>query len=270
MNNSLAILEALLLKQPSAPAIDYIDGVVKTTSPLTVRCTGEDTDSPAEPVGRPMVANERVAVITIGKRRLAIPYGLASDPTLVPWTIPGRHVTIGPDGDQQPALELIRDRPTGRHSALMYLALGATPELAWLLRDGDTALATLRLTKDGLRLQNNVTGVTRYFAFDDDTGWQPLTLAAGFTGTCYYRVKNGYVSYKGRVTRTAGPWPNAYTTITATMPAAAQSPDTFYGMGVSRYSPLPYAIGSTISITSGGAASPNSEFELRSIAPFTP
>ena len=52
--------------------------------------------------------------------------------------------------------------------------------------------------------------------------------------------------------------------------AAAQSPDTFFGMGMSRYSPLPYAIGSTISIKSGGAASPNSEFELRSIAPFTP
>ena len=168
MNNSLAILEALLLKQPSAPAIDYIDGVVKTTSPLTVRCTGEDTDSPAEPVGRPMVANERVAVITIGKRRLAIPYGLASDPTLVPWTIPGRHVTIGPDGDQQPTLELIRDRPTGRHAALMYLALGATPELAWLLRDGDTALATLRLTKDGIRFQDLVAGVTRHVAYRDD------------------------------------------------------------------------------------------------------
>lgn len=168
MNNSLAILEALLLRQPSTPAIDYVDGIVKTTSPLTVRCTGEDTDSPAEPVGRPMVANERVAVITIDKRRLAIPYGLASDPTLVPWTIPNRHVTIGPDGDNQPALELIRDRPMGRHSALMYVALGTTPELAWLLTDSGSALATLRVTKDGLRLQNYVTGVTRYFAYQDD------------------------------------------------------------------------------------------------------
>ena len=167
MNNSLAILEALLLKQPSAPAIDYIDGVVKTTSPLTVRCTGEDTDSPAEPVGRPMVANERVAVITIGKRRLAIPYGLASDPTLVPWTIPGRHVTIGPDGDNQPGLELIRDRPSGRHSALMYLQ-AATPGLTWLLAEGGTNLATLRLNKDGIRFQDLVAGVTRHVAYQDD------------------------------------------------------------------------------------------------------
>lgn len=224
---------------------------------------GQIVDGPTGPVG------QEGYVLNVDGHRYWLPYD-GTAPTQVPWTIPNRHVTIGPDGDQQPALELIRDRPTGRHTALMYLALGSTPELAWLLRDGDTALATLRLTKDGLRLQNNVTGTTRYFAFDDDTGWQPLTLAAGFTGTCYYRVKNGYVSYKGRVTRTAGPWPNVYTTITATMPAAAQSPDTLYGMGMSRYSPLPYAIGSKISITSGGAASPNSEFELRSIAPFTP
>lgn len=92
----------------------------------------------------------------------------APDDRSVHFTTTNRHIRIGPDGDQQPTLELIRDRPTGRHAALMYLALGTTPELAWLLRDGDTALATLRLTKDGLRLQNNVTGVTRYFAYQDD------------------------------------------------------------------------------------------------------
>ena len=247
-------------------------GVVTSLDPFLVKLGADGVAQPCQRVA-PAQIGQRGGVLILGGQRVWLGAYDKNDidaSGLVPWTTPNRHITIGPDGDQQPALELIRDRPTGRHSTLMYLALGATPELAWLLRDGDTALATLRLTKDRLRLQNIATGTTRYFAFDDDTGWQPLTLAAGFTGTCYYRVKNGYVSYKGRVTRTAGPWPNAYTTITATMPAAAQSPDTFYAMGMSRYSPLPYAIGSTISITSGGAASPSSVFELRSIAPFTP
>ncbi len=247
-------------------------GIVTSLSPFKVQL---GSDAPGgQPCQRvaPAQIGQRGGVLILGGQRVWLGAYDQNDVDvsgLVPWTIPNRHVRIGPDGDQQPALELIRDRPTGRHSALMYLALGTAPELAWLLRDGDTALATLRLTRDGLRLQNNVTGVTRYFAFDDDTGWLPLTLASGFTGTCHYRVKNGYISYKGRVTRTAGAWPNSYTVVT-TLPSAARSPDTFNGMGMSRYSPLPYAIGSTISITSGGAASPNSEFELRSIAPFAP
>lgn len=182
MANSLAILEALLLKQPETSAIDYVDGIVMTASPLTVRCTGEDTDSPAEPVGRPMVTGERVAVITIGKRRLAIPYGLTSDPALVPWTVPNRHVTIGPNGDINPILELQRSRPSYLADALMYLAANSsTTEFAIALADNGVTQATLRLTKTGLLLQNNVTGVTRYVAYQDDVDSLKLKASGSVT-----------------------------------------------------------------------------------------
>ena len=146
-------------------------GIVTSLSPFKVQI---GSDAPGgQPCQRvaPAQIGQRGGVLILGGQRVWLGAYDKNDidaSGLVPWTIQGRQVTIGPDGDQQPTLELVRDRPTGRHAALMYLALGTTPELAWLLRDGDTALATLRLTKDGLRLQDNVTGVTRFFAYQGD------------------------------------------------------------------------------------------------------
>lgn len=145
-------------------------GVVTSLDPFEVKLGADGVAQPCQRVA-PAQIGQRGGVLILGGQRVWLGAYDQNDidvSGLVPWTTPNRHITIGPDGDQQPALELIRDRPTGRHSALMYLALGATPELAWLLRDGDTALATLRLTKDGLRLQNIATGTTRYFAYQDD------------------------------------------------------------------------------------------------------
>lgn len=150
---------------------------------------GQIVDGPTGPIG------QEGYVLNVDGHRYWLPYD-GTAPTQVPYSIQGRQVTIGPDGDNQPTLELIRDRPTGRHSAQTYLALGTTPELGWLLWDGDTALVTLRLNQDGLRLQNNVTGTTRYFAFRDEldrraSGTVTVSVKASAGGTAAVAFPTG-------------------------------------------------------------------------------
>ena len=145
-------------------------GVVTSLDPFLVKLGADGVAQPCQRVA-PAQIGQRGGVLILGGQRVwlgAYDQNDIDTSGFVPWTTPNRHVTIGPDGDQQPALELIRDRPTGRHSALMYLQAATTPGLAWLLVEGGTNLASLRFSKDGLRFQDLVSGVTRYVAYQDD------------------------------------------------------------------------------------------------------
>ena len=145
-------------------------GVVTSLDPFLVKLGADGVAQPCQRVA-PAQIGQRGGVLILGGQRVWLGAYDKNDidaSGLVPWTTLNRHITIGPDGDQQPALELIRDRPTGRHSALMYLQAATTPGLVWLLAEGGTNLATLRFNKDGLRFQDLVSGVTRYVAYQDD------------------------------------------------------------------------------------------------------
>ena len=147
----------------------YAWATVETVGPpATVVLEHDESGSPravsANSVGY-LEVGWRVRVECVHNRLTVV---AAPDDRSVHYTTTNRHVRIGPDGDFEPILELIRDRPTGRHSALMYLQAATTPGLAWLLAEGDTNLATLRFNKDGIRFQDLVAGVTRYVAYQDD------------------------------------------------------------------------------------------------------
>lgn len=154
-------LEDALIPAVNGSAISLQRGVV--TSPGKVLCPGDQEGNAVDgPVG---AVGQLGYVLSVNGHRMWLPF----DAT-VPWTIPGRHITIGPDGDGQPTLEMIRERPGYTARAVTYLAAsGATTEFAVALVDNGVTQATLRVTKAGLLLQDNVGSLgSRYFAYQND------------------------------------------------------------------------------------------------------
>ena len=105
-----------------------------------------------------------------------------------------------------------------------------------------------------------------------DTGWQPLTVLAGFTAGAgslapQWRVRDGWAMMRGRVTRAAGNWPTgAYTEVAAT-PPAAQPTRLRYTAGASNTGlPLGVAIDHRIQVH--GAPSATAVLELGTIPPW--
>lgn len=216
-------LEDVLIPAVNGSAVSLQRGVV--TSPGKVLCPGDQEGNAVDgPIG---AVGQLGYVLSVNGHRMWLPF----DAT-VPWTIPNRQVTIGPDGDFNPVLELQRSRPSYLAGALMYLAgSSSTTELAWAIQDNGVTQATLRLTKNGLLLQDNVGSAgSRYFAYQADvtalqaatadTGWQTVTLLSGFAGSLAYRIVGPVVHWAGKVTRTAGAYPTTWTQI-ATIPSAA-------------------------------------------------
>ena len=146
-------------------------GVVTQLAPFMVKLGADGVAQPCQRVA-PAQIGQRGGVLILGGQRVWLGAYDQSDidvSGLVPWTATNRHVTIGPDGDFSPIVELQRSRPSYLAGALMYLAANSsTTEFAIALADNGVTQATLRLTKTGLLLQNNATGTTRYVAYQDD------------------------------------------------------------------------------------------------------
>lgn len=61
-----------------------------------------------------------------------------------------------------------------------------------------------------------------------DTGWVPLILKAGFTGTASARIVNGQVEFRGSVTKTAGTFPQSGTgDLVASYPSTLYTPPSY-------------------------------------------
>lgn len=218
------VVAALIPDIPPSGAVSLSAGVV--TGPRLVKAAGDTEGQLID--GATGAVGQKGYVLSVDDHRYWLPFNLAS------YTATNRYLTLGPDGDFEPILELIRDRPSYLAGALMYLAgSSSTTELAWAIQDNGVTQATLRLTKNGLLLQDNVGSAgSRYFAYQADvtalqaatadTGPQTLTPLSGFTGSLQYRRANGKTELSGRVTRTAGSWPAGAYTVFANLPAIAR------------------------------------------------
>lgn len=84
---------------------------------------------------------------------------------------------------------------------------------------GLTSLSLAKLTSGTLTTSVR-TSLVSQLAVPTSTAWAAVSLAAGYTGTAYWRIKNGTVYLHGSVTRDAGNFPAGWTTL-LTLPAAA-------------------------------------------------
>ena len=69
----MSALEQLLFGGRNSTAVTDLDGVVTSTSPYRVQCTGEDEPGEVIPLVAKAAAGQRVAILAIGRRRYAIP-----------------------------------------------------------------------------------------------------------------------------------------------------------------------------------------------------
>lgn len=106
-----------------------------------------------------------------------------------------------------------------------------------------------------------------------DTGWQTLTLLAGFTAgtggnTPQWRVRDGIVFWRGRITRDAGNWQPGFNHC-ANIPAAAQPTGLHYTSGMARSGiVLAVAIDHRLQVLPRTATGATNEIELGSIPPY--
>lgn len=68
-------LEKLLFggRGPSTPPTTDLDGVVTSASPYLVQCTGEDEAGEVIPLMAKAAIGARVVILSVGRRRYAIP-----------------------------------------------------------------------------------------------------------------------------------------------------------------------------------------------------
>lgn len=169
--------------------------VVESLSPLRVVLAD---DPNATPLGVATNAAGSLQVgwmvlVQIAGGRLAVLSAPAQVAGMVPWSIPGRRIVVGPDGDQEPSVVIKRDRPNYSGTAYMYLAGSVnSTEFAVAVQDGGVTQATLRLDRDNIRHQDAVGGRgTRYVAFRDELpaaprlarGLADVTVSASAGGT---------------------------------------------------------------------------------------
>lgn len=121
-------LEDALIPAVDGSTVSLQRGVV--TSPGKVLCPGDQEGNAVDgPIG---AVGQLGYVLSVNGHRMWLPFDAA-----VPWTSPGRHITIDPDGYGQPTLEMIRERPGYTARAVTYLAAsGATTELAGVVPAG--------------------------------------------------------------------------------------------------------------------------------------
>lgn len=154
------VVAALIPDIPPSGAVSLSAGVV--TGPRLVKAAGDTEGQLID--GATGAVGQKGYVLSVDDHRYWLPFNLAS------YTTTNRHLTLGPDGDRQPTLEMIRERPGYTARAVTYLAAsGATTEFAVALVDNGVTQATLRVTKAGLLLQDNVgSRGSRYFAYQND------------------------------------------------------------------------------------------------------
>ena len=201
----------------------------------------------------------------------------------VPWTSLRRVITVGPVGDMEPGYRLMRTRPNYDAEAYLYLAgNSSTTELGFQLKYDGVAQATMRLTKNGLSLQDNVGGSSKTFATTDDltpitakqtdTGWVNVSSkGAGWTGSLQYRVIRGITFLRGRATKTSNL--TGTLEVVCTIPAVAAPTSTMY-YGIQDRVGRSYACAiqpdGRIQVSNGpySSISISSEVELSTITPF--
>lgn len=181
---------------------DWEWATVTSVSPLRIRIDGDSAPLAGSPdslvAPSNLHVNKRVWVRfqagsktfgQVGGRYVIIgPSDLESD--AVRYTIPGRSITIGPDGDYQPTLEFQRSRPGYSARAIQYVvANSSTTELAWALSDNGVTQTTMRLTKAGLLLQDNAGGGgSKYLGFAPTEGTDYVRFPGG-TQVCWIRTQ---------------------------------------------------------------------------------
>lgn len=190
--------------------------VVDTTAPLMVKLPLSTEPVPvtssAIPAGL-LKKGDRVQCIWLGDD-LSVLGCPALEDRGVRYASGRRKIDAGPEGDLEPGFTIRRQRPTYDGAALMYLAdNGTMPEYAVALQADGTTQATLRVTKDGIRLQQDVSGSTQRVAMAEDTGWQDIPLAAGYSGPFSGRVLNGVVYFSGQISGSFSPTLSAVGTV---------------------------------------------------------
>lgn len=201
----------------------------------------------------------------------------------VPWTNLGRIINVGPVGDMEPGYRLMRTRPNYGAEAYLYLAgNNSTTELAFQLKDSGVAQATMRLTKTGLTLQDNVGGSSKTFATtadlspitdkQTDTGWANVSsMGSGWTGSLQYRVIRGITFLRGRATRSSN-ITGTLETVCTIPTAAAPTSTMYYGIQdrIGRSYACAIQTNGRIQVANGpySSISVGAEVELSTITPF--
>lgn len=189
-------------KAPKSSVATMVSATITTVSPLTVTLDSDVTATPREAdaawVG-PLAVGQPVRCELLGSDLTVV----AAPAGLVPWSIPGRRIVVGPDGDQEPSVVIKRDRPNYSGTAYMYLAGSVnSTEFAVAVQDGGVTQATLRLDRDNIRHQDAVGGRgTRYVAFRDEI---PSLTSLNDRLTALEKVKTAMGSVSVTVSASAG------------------------------------------------------------------
>ncbi|WP_040281424.1 hypothetical protein [Tessaracoccus massiliensis] len=133
-------LEQLLMGGRDRPTVSILDGTVTSTAPYMVQCTGEDMPGEVIPLMAKGAVGERVAILTAGRRRYALPLSLTWDES----TLASISLAKLADGQLSAGVRTsLRTQlavPTSTEWAAVTPASGITGTAYWRIKNGTVYL----------------------------------------------------------------------------------------------------------------------------------